>query len=283
MLGSRFNPWPWACAVEVELARFKGLDEHAFPTLTYRVTTDTSVSSGKEMVVFPTVGDDLLVGLYELSDQIVERGCAVDRTCGYHVHIDTSSLSWYDLRRLVLLWVRFSEDIGYTQIFPDRRDNEHARRLSLWPHWPAFSQALWEASDSQAIKRVFLRYIYGFDSSTMIGKGSGARFSSGFQNYQAYKRSKYLLDDRNRHSLTNIRYYDLNLHSHFYRGSVEFRAHHGTVNPTEIIMWPMLCLNLVSLATRLYDSRVTTLSGGEIFSLLHPNVINAYTLLGVRP
>jgi hypothetical protein len=47
------------------------------------------------------------------------------------------------------------------------------------------------------------------------------------------------------------RYNALNLHSFFYRQTVEFRHHQGTTNAVKATSWGMLCASILDAAQRL--------------------------------
>jgi hypothetical protein len=56
------------------------------------------------------------------------------------------------------------------------------------------------------------------------------------------------------------RYSSMNVHSHFFRGTIEFRLKEGTLDPTEIIFWPLFCGWFVEMATRLRDDEVMAIN-----------------------
>jgi hypothetical protein len=64
-----------------------------------------------------------------------------------------------------------------------------------------------------------------------------------------------------------IRYNALNLHSHFFRRSVEFRHHHGTKGPVTIYNWALICGWLVENAYRMSEKQIYTRIRGASSSL----------------
>ena len=56
------------------------------------------------------------------------------------------------------------------------------------------------------------------------------------------------------------RYASLNIHSYFHRGTIEFRLKEGTLDPTELIFWPLFCGWIVESAVRLRDEEVRSIA-----------------------
>ncbi len=56
-----------------------------------------------------------------------------------------------------------------------------------------------------------------------------------------------------RNKFDGARYHALNLHSWFYRGTIECRLHTGTVRANKIIAWGKLWANLLDTAMRLRE------------------------------
>jgi hypothetical protein len=56
------------------------------------------------------------------------------------------------------------------------------------------------------------------------------------------------------------RYASMNLHSHFHRGTVEFRLKEGTITPEEFIMWPLFCGWVIESISKLTDAQVQSIS-----------------------
>lgn len=73
-----------------------------------------------------------------------------------------------------------------------------------------------------------------------------------FERIKAYKRTNG--------GAGGCRYASMNVHSHFFRGTIEFRLKEGTLDPAEIIFWPLFCGWFVEAATRLRDDEVMAIS-----------------------
>lgn len=60
-------------------------------------------------------------------------------------------------------------------------------------------------------------------------------------------RDSYVRRDNHGH---HMRYYWANIHSYYYRGSVEIRLHHGVVKPTKVLNWIELMLKCVEYGVK---------------------------------
>jgi hypothetical protein len=89
------------------------------------------------------------------------------------------------------------------------------------------------------IKRTVIWLASGFDLPESLGVDSKKVVYREFNNWKANKPVRYSAQP------DHIRYCDLNLHSWYYRGTLEFRLKEGTVTSKEIVGWPLLCLWLV--------------------------------------
>lgn len=73
----------------------------------------------------------------------------------------------------------------------------------------------------------------------------------------------------------SARYHALNLHSLFYRGTVEFRHHQGSVDAKKMQNWGMLCASVVDAAVKLKISEIDALpedSFDALLSILRPEL-----------
>lgn len=82
------------------------------------------------------------------------------------------------------------------------------------------------------------------------------RAKSTFERIKAYKRTQNAHGDSG-----GCRYAAMNVHSHFFRGTIEFRLKEGTIEAEEVIFWPLFCGWFVEAAKRLSDSEVMGLEG----------------------
>lgn len=81
-------------------------------------------SCGLEAVTPPAAGDHMVNCLRELGKAFVEGRAEIDERCGIHVHIDSSDLSWYDMRRLLHTYAQV-EPILYMLAGQNRINNRY--------------------------------------------------------------------------------------------------------------------------------------------------------------
>lgn len=162
------------------------------------VKTDGSVSRGGELVSPPLDFDDEAQRnqVNRAFAALVAAGATTDPQAGIHVHVESRDLNARQLAALARLFARFEDCIyrlassGWETIRPGART--YARPLT-----EAQISGLARARDERQVRTAY----YGYDM--------GGRTPS--------------------HS-DSSRYCGLNLHSHFYRGTVEFRVFNSTMN-----------------------------------------------------
>lgn len=253
-----------AVSVEVELNRFAGIDRYAFQNFTYHMVGDRSVAgSEQEMVISGLQGDNVVKSMVELAAQMEINGTKHDDTCGFHVHVDTRDLSWWNIRALAILWEKFAKEIAYPYLHPDRVGNETCSQLWTHPKWSNVGKRLVSASSSGDIKRC----VYELCGVVLTGN-----YENDINALDKLKRSKYGLG---RHDPSNLRYYDLNLFSHVYRGTVEFRSMHMTAESLELVAWPLTCLNLVTLSTSKGEQWLKSCTMADVYKEM-PAVVKVY-------
>lgn len=250
--------------VEVEASNFMGLLREArFVHAPSRVTTDRTVTSGQELIYGPMYGAQIVGGLGELAQQLEEYGVEMDGTCGYHVHVDTRSDGWQTVAALVLLWRAFQRDVGWPHLYLERKLNVHCKPIEAYPRWGIVEEVLrMPRATPTEIKTVLIKFLYGVDVGVEGGEG--------WRDYLHWKGNKYGRDDHPKDR--NPRYADLNLHSVFYRGTVEFRCMGGRVDPMVVVGWPLLCQNLVHLASGPLATCKEALDGWGVWEALHPTI-----------
>lgn len=290
---THFNRLNRILGTELELAQWGGLqnDGTRLRNLNFMIDHDRSVSSGLEMVSSPLSGDQFIAGMLELGKTLAEHGCTTDRTCGFHVHVDGRDLSYWEIRRLVKIYSRVEEDIYNYILSPERTRNRdwvqsyYARCAGMYA--PFLNT---KVTNTNEIKVALIHTIYGEN----IPKGVTSKSTWTELNNRGFtfKRSrKYGSEGTNVTTALRARYWGLNLHSWFYRGSIEFRMKEGSVNVQELVCWPLLCGWIVQLATLLPDSVVDNIRGlPDLFRLSPttnkapylPEMLETYALAKIR-
>ena len=276
-----------ALGVELELANWGNLSEHKFKYLKYTLAHDWSVRpSQQEMVINPLVGDEFYFGMLELGEALYRAKATVNSTCALHVHVDGTTLSYWELRRLLRVYARLEPEIYQYLILPYRRGipevfhycqmltQQHtpcARCARFDSQYPGTRRALVplqrtiqimdRAGSTNELKQQLIQMLYGFD----------------VQNYAAYevynptgnhssarKRAAQALQTRKGGRYEWARYVGLNLHAWMYRGTVEWRMKEATTDVNELIAWPLWCGHFVDAVSKMREKE----SREEPFTLL---------------
>lgn len=190
---------------------------------------DGSVPDGQEMVLYPLVGDKYLSAMEELIPTILEYGAEVNSTCGLHVHVGADDLSMFEIRSLLLGYHRIQNDI-YKLVDADRYDARYCRVYTTGQLVP-----LWNAKTEPTIKAALTQLLYAKPCDV---------------NIVAVKREKYQA----------ARYYGLNIHSWHLRGTIEWRHHQGTLDPSKLINWPLFCGWMTEILSSLNDQELVQLN-----------------------
>lgn len=163
----------------------------------WKITGDGSLSyGGIELVSPPLDNIDTLEKVFHILEEV---GFYTDDQCGLHIHIDRTNVTSYKLWKLSQFMAQHGEDFILEVIPPERRDNDWCQKMSDTLKSVAYiSDNLANLLDYNDTLMPFLK--------------------------TAYYESVYPdLDDK----YNQARYKGFNLHSYWYRGTVEFRYFPG--------------------------------------------------------
>lgn len=226
-----------AMTCEVEVSD-KGLFESYYssvPGVPIASTRDGSLpANGREYVVGPMAGTQFITGMNAALTKMHASGCRVADCCGLHVHVDARDYSAFDVRRLVLLYSKLED--GFFKLVTPRRSSEQCTYCKRLRHSNINVSKLQEARTSSEIRGALVKMLYPTSERESIRKVKGDKYQS-------------------------ARYCALNLHSWMHRGTVEFRHHHGCLQPERVTNWSLLCGWTVDLASRLSDRDVDSVGG----------------------
>jgi hypothetical protein len=213
--GLKKNRFDRACGIELETV-FCGdgsaQDIADECNANFSHTSDGSISGeGVEFISKPMIGDQLFEEVDKITDWLHNNSFSVNRSCGYHLHIDARDLYWPELTGIMLLG-NACEDIMYSMMPASRSKSNWCRKT------PIPSKRLFIIQSN----RDFIDSWYN---------GSDSR-----QNNDKYNDS---------------RYHGINMHSRVYLGTIEFRHHSGTTNPEKIKNWITICQSLVEKGAKL--------------------------------
>jgi hypothetical protein len=179
---------------------------------------------GFEINTSPANGDLFVKQINEIATKLKAAGPIITKDCGLHIHIDARDYNFYDIAKLIKVYAAI-EPVLFMMVPAHRRKSKFCL-----PCGQLYKNAI--ASDTR---------------DTYFAKKTSVVFGT-YNNYDsnANRKSKY----------NAARYNALNLHSWFYRGTIEFRLIEGTVDPDYIINWGMLWANLLDWTLQATDKEV---------------------------
>ena len=187
----------------------------------FGVAQDNSLQDGIEVQVPASNGGNTEKLIKQACGSLKRHGFRISRRCGLHIHIEFPSRKKTIQRLLLMAYA--CEPIFYAVNPKSRRNNGFCRSLKC-----AFkvSEILW--AQPEKIDKLF------------YSKGNGHTTK---RDISFYKKSKW----------NECRYFGFNLHSLFYRNTVEFRYHAGTIEPKKIISWVKLLRSILLYVRYSFD------------------------------
>lgn len=249
---SRLGKQPRRIAAEIEVAHTNGWNEEFFKTLkkwNCAVVGDGSLQRGRgkkggsfEINTAPASGDKWAQMIADVCKDLRAIGGRANWSCGTHVHVDaTKNFGWWDMRRLVRLYAKV-EDGMYAIIDPSRKQSTYAipcgEKLLKYFKKSEENPDVTPRTKIQKFKASIAMGMYGVDPKSL----SNSRATS-----------------TKSHS---SRYMALNLHSWFYRGTIEFRHSHGITHPEKITNWGLMCASIIDAASNLTEAQLDAVPPG---------------------
>lgn len=223
-------PLPWTFGFEVEVDwgedndRDQDLIEEIREKTAFGMHHDGSLDNGIEFISPHLRGDKGLELLKEFC--YIIREAPVRRTCGLHLHLGTEDCSWSDMKKIWLLYQKV--ELGLYALLPEyRRDNNYCRP---------------QERNSEFIKKI-----------EQIK--SKKELIHNLYDYLPKKRLEYKLC-KDHHDRFDKRYSGFNLHSHFFRRTLELRYHQGTVAYRKMLHWLILNMALCQTALKASESEL---------------------------
>lgn len=181
------------------------------------LTRDGSLENGCEIITPPLKGEQLENILKDTVKGISEAGLIVQKSCGLHIHLNAKDLKDKDILHVIQTYYRI-EDIFYNMLPRSRSNSNFCKRL--------------DSRDIEAYKGskdTKLKW-YGLDKDN-IHKMYNIEPSE----YKEFSKNQLYRCTHEKYNHT--RYFGCNIHSIYYRGTLEIRYHSGTLNYTKIINW----------------------------------------------
>lgn len=181
--------------------------------------------SGIEIQTPPASLNKLEYYISESCKRLTDSGYEATKRCGLHVHVDARDFK-NDCKKIshVLQTFYAIEDMIFSMLPPSRWDSHYCKNLFHDYMYKDFMK-----SDLKKLESV----IYKTQDSNLIDDKKGDRYS-------------------------NERYHGVNIHSLFYRGTIEFRYHSGTLDKVKILSWIDFLLHVVDWAINNYDKKIVS-------------------------
>jgi len=224
------NKFERAVGVEIETTGYSDrIDDFNSSQFDFQESYDGSINvndeeyKGAEYISHPMAGDYLFRQIDNMGNYLLDNDFEVNRSCGLHIHIDARDLFYEQLKGILMVTKTF-EDIIFKIVPPSRSKSRWCKRVPMSKH---------------NINRIN-------SNSDLIE--SWYESSDCYPDFDKYNDS---------------RYHGLNLHARVYLGTIEFRYHSGTNNPTKIKNWITICQSIVAKGIELGDEMSHKKTGFE--------------------
>jgi len=184
------------------------------------VTDGSLPGTGYEINTAPAQGDMFDKEIAEICGALKKARAKVTRNCGLHVHIDGRDLTFLGLKRILMTYIAVENDL-FSMIARSRGRNHFCQKSSQV--LSAIAKVTEKATSKEFQEAIELK-LYGTRG----------------ENSDYYKRDKW----------NSNRYMALNIHSWFFRKTLEFRHHQGTANALKVIAWARICETLMEFGNQ---------------------------------
>lgn len=196
--------------------------------------------TGFEINTAPAAGDVFCDQIDDICAALVESDATVDSSCGYHVHVDARDFRFFEIRKLVILYARIED-----ALFAMTPKSRHGSSYCI----PCGKRYLRDLKPGKLCKKSVVETVYGTSGRVV----------------REYRGSKY----------QSARYAALNLHSWFYRGTIECRMAAGTINANKVACWGMLWAGILDYVYKTPEK--------DVQALVDRNLLGLEVLLSVCP
>lgn len=231
----KINPTSRFIAAEIECAGIKEFGNPIYDIVRHwggGTVGDGSLNQcGFEINSSPAGGDLYARQIAEICAAIKLQKGFIDRRCGLHVHIDARDMNYYDIRRLVRVYASI-EDALFQMVSPDRVEGVTIEGKLHQYCQPCGKKYLSCIEDGRLpydkIKTDVINSVYQSDTTQEVRH-------------------------KKRH---HSRYNALNIHSWFYRGTIECRMFDGCIDPDPIINWGIMWAMIIDYVVKSTDEQV---------------------------
>lgn len=209
--------------------------------------------SGFEINTNPTNGDAFLEHIAVLTNALSSADARVDRSCGMHCHVDARDYSYYDLYKLLRLYV-LVEDSLFSLVSPSRRNGRYSSQCA----------DTYRFSNPLTFKKELIARLYGPYATEVQTTWNGKKKPS--TSYSGTRKKETLCCFNERYA--GVRYNALNIHSWFYRRTIEFRHHQGSAIASKATSWALVCAAILDSASRMTEAQIDALPYQSFDALL---------------
>jgi hypothetical protein len=224
-------PYPFYTGLEIEVEKNNNYDTYnannmlvVCNKLNVKITSDGSLTNGIEFITPPLYSNELNNCIRELTRALQENNLYIKSTCGLHVHVNAREWSQEKIKRIARFYMVFEH------ILFDMLPNSRLYSTYCVPLDKFFSSDKLKIEHNNKLDYL----VYQTDDDSAL---------------RSYKSSKYC----------NKRYSSLNLHSYFFRGTIEFRLHSGTMNYHKIKNWVNILHSIINATDNYTDTETDKL------------------------
>lgn len=199
------------------------------------ISTDGSLNStGIEVQTAPCKIKKFRENIVKICNAMIEEGYVATNACGLHCHIGLKGTTDKQLIQIIKTFSVF-DDVLFSLLPNSRRYNRYCKQL---PDSLQFSNI------KNKRNLIDLLCLYYAEGNRECAEQLKKRYKDKIK--EAYKFEKY----------NSARYFGFNLHSFFYRGTIEIRHHTGTLSAVKIIAWAELLQAILYWARFKYSKEV---------------------------
>lgn len=176
----------------------------------FGVVSDGSVSCSnysREIVSPILQGQAGEIAILKVCKDLNSSGATVDKSCGYHLHLGASELkaSFSKMRALIAFYMIY--DKLFFQYLPASREKNR--------YCIPLAKKYGEYFGNETVRKEIDKKLYGTSNAYQIKREKSCKYA-------------------------DCRYSSVNLHSIYYRGTLEVRSHSGTLDSIKVLEWANL-------------------------------------------
>lgn len=241
---------PVGCEIETEIESEGHNIAEYIPEIN-GLSGDGSLDHGVEIITPPLCGKVFENNIIEIEKACHSIELNARQSCGLHIHLDANDFRNDDKKiKHVLQTYYLIEQVLYGMLPASRTRGTYARPLAQ----------RFTLDDIKS--REDLDLIWYIDKAKKTSKGwlstseQGNVISTGSIKPKKMTKKEMRIEFdselsvRKRNKMDGSRYHGLNVHSIFYRGTVEIRHHSGTTSAKKIFMWVKINQAIIDYATK---------------------------------